>query len=122
MKLLVSLFIASLLFACAVITPIELAADQSKTGFVSFATLSSQDDVIETSASVVYVKLAKYRYNAAALFRANRISLYQANKALTQSDQIRAALDKAVAKRSLLSIRSAEIQIEKAASQLELRL
>lgn len=122
MKLLVSLFIVALVAACAVATPIELAADQFKTGFVSFATLSSTSDAVELNSSVVYVKLAKYRYNAAALFRANRISLHQANNALTQSDKIRAALDKAVAKRSLLSILSAEIQIEQAATQLELRL
>lgn len=121
MKKLILLIPLLLLFACASEPrdPIELNVVQSSSGMVAFATLSDSNDAMEASASVVYTRLAQYRFNAASLLRQKRISLDQAKLALKTSDYIRAYLDDAVEAKNLLKIQSANKKITTAAKQLE---
>lgn len=118
MKKIILLIPLLMLFACTT-DPIELNATQSRQGMVSFATLSDSSDVIDASASVVYTRLAQYRFNAASLLRQKRITLDQAKLALKTSDDIRGYLDKGVETRNLLKIQTAGNKITQVAKQLE---
>ena len=104
MKKLILLLPLFLTACSANVAPVELSAQPEQRGFAAFATLSNSDDVIGAVSSVVYTKLAQYRYNAASLLRSKRITKIAAIRALERSDSIRSFLDNAVKNRDLQRI------------------